>query len=170
MISVIVMRDPISRLLAGDGTVNRKYPNVAKGVGTEEEYWSFAKDRVITNNYALRILSDCDVRDCRGAHTSPVYLEKAKALVRRFTFVLDIECLGEGLDALANVLGFTLNKNDEEIRDLMRNSYEHPNNRDRIPYPEVYEYLLKRNALDIELHEWSKSLALVNCSSVGEPI
>jgi len=40
----------------------------------------------------------------------------------------------------------------------------HQSAKERIPYPEVYEYLLEKNRLDIELYEWSKTLALVNCS------
>jgi hypothetical protein len=104
---VIVMREPISRLLAGDGGVNSKYPaGMRSGAnGTENEnimWWQYATKDARTNNSALSTLAnEC----CQHNHTDPKHLEEAKQLLSRFTLVLDIRCLDEGMEAIANILG-----------------------------------------------------------------
>jgi len=166
LVSMIVLRDPISRLLAGDAFKSRNYPSVAKGNASKEEWMSFARDEILTNNYALHILAGKGC--CQGQDTDLRHLETAKSFLRRMTFVLDIACLDAGMNAIADILGFSLNTRrlDElsEWRELK--SHVHLPSSERIPYPEVYQYLLARNKLDIELYEWSKRLAVVNCSDI----
>ena len=114
----------------------------------------------INDNYALRILSD--VTCCDGNSTDTKYLEMAKELVSRFTFVLDIACLGDGLDKLAEILGFPVS-NSLKTPDK---GHVHPPVDERFPFPRTYEYLKERLKLDIELYEWAKSIALVDCDVV----
>jgi hypothetical protein len=40
------------------------------------------------------------------------------------------------------------------------------NARDRIKNDEVYEYLVKRNKMDIAMYEWSKGISLVRCDEL----
>jgi hypothetical protein len=165
LVSVIIMRDPISRLLAGDGWVAKDHPAVHGTNATEEEWWAFANDtkKGHTNNFALHILAGDPC--CNGKDSDPKYLKSAKALVNRFSVVLDMECLDQGIQALADLLGIEPHRNPK-LKLLKR---DHPPNEERIPYPNVYKYLLERNKLDIELYQWSKRQSLVDCSALRDP-
>jgi hypothetical protein len=161
LVSVIVMREPISRLLAGDGMVARKYPALksgANGTEYEDQWWKYATTEGYTNNYALSKLSTgC----CQRNRTDPKHLEAAKQLLSRFTFVLDIRCLDEGMEAMANILGI------KQLRGGSRpKKTAHISNSDRIRIQEVYDYLLDSNKLDIQLYEWSKTISLVRCDDL----
>ena len=160
LFSVIVMRDPISRLLAGDGWVNKNFPDISRGNATEKDWWGYANNTWFTNNYALRVLAGDGC--CDGAKTDPTYLENAKALMERFSIVLDMECIAEGIEAVGSLLNITLARKDL----LRKKKYIRPSSRERIGHDNVYEFLLDKNRLDIELYEWSKNLALVKCSMV----
>jgi hypothetical protein len=72
--------------------------------------------------------------------------------------VLDIRCLDQGLEAVSRLLNIKLNK--------PRKSRQHWSLRERVGYNDVYDYLLEKIRLDIELYEWFKKLALVDCSMV----
>lgn len=152
LLSIAPMRHPIDRLLSGSEV---QIPN-----GTLHEWWNYARDDRFTDNFAMRILSGYEC--CKGARTSPVFLERAKAMVRRFTYVLDVACMDAGMKAVAD----DLNMQNFALSYVKQNNHKHVHQsaKERIPYPEVYEYLLEKNRLDIELYEWSKTLALVNCS------
>ena len=58
LVSVIITRDPISRLLAGDGITGANYPGYDKGTLNHQGWWDYAKDLNIpnTDNYFLRIV------------------------------------------------------------------------------------------------------------------
>ena len=99
--------------------------------------------------------------------------ERAVSILDRFTVVLDIDCLHEGIQALANLLGLdqkrihdSLLKN-EKGRISKGKTKTHQKQRsslkDRIGYQDVYEYLLEKNKWDIKLYEYSKSVSLVRC-------
>jgi hypothetical protein len=161
LVSVIVMREPISRLLAGDGKFIGKYPAAMLGGYNDTEYenqwWKYATTEGATNNYALSVLSTgC----CQHNQTDPKHLEAAKQLLSRLTFVLDMRCLDEGVEAMAKIL---------EIKPKQRvvtKKTPHASNSDRIRFKEVYDYLLDSNKLDIQLYEWSKSISLVKCDDL----
>ncbi|CAB9512030.1 expressed unknown protein [Seminavis robusta] len=167
LVSFIVMREPISRSLAGDGKMMRKYPTiwdkagVAKN-GTLEDFWQFAQEPVHNNNYALRILSDSTC--CNGSNTDVSYLEEAKEFVSRFTFVIDIACLGDSLQKLADVLGIELTQNTKSAD----SHHQHKTLEERIPYPKVLNYLKEKNKRDIELYEWSKTRSILECSALEQ--
>lgn len=163
LVSIFVAREPISRLLAGDGWVQQNFPGVAHGDGDEDEWWRYANWTHNTNNFALSILAGHGC--CQGANTNRSHLQAAKALLKRFTFVLDLACLTEGLQEIANQLGIELEQRRlaELKRELNHSNHTHASNQERIPYPAVYEYLLERNRLDIELYEWTKTISLVRC-------
>lgn len=166
LVSVLVLREPISRALAGDGGMAKKYPLIWGGGhnASLDEWWRFAREeKEHNNNYALRILSS-DRGCCEGSETKPRYLEKAKKLVQRFTFVLDLACLRESLEQLAALLGLEL-KHGKSLYYAQKPSHKTPLE-ERIPYPKVLQYLKKKNKLDIELYEWSRSLSLVDCQAL----
>jgi len=172
-------------LLAGDGYTHRKWPHL-KVNGTLEQWWEFALDDKNTNNYALRVLAGNGC--CQGNATSREHLETAKSILRRLTFVLDVECLDEGTDAVLELLGISdlirkergsdiNNSGNNNLRRRLQQqrqrllkprSHQHPPPEERIPFREVYEYLRDKNRLDIELYEWSKTRSLVNCTAIRE--
>jgi hypothetical protein len=160
LLSVIIMRNPIDRLLAGDGWISKYYPAILKGNATREEwrqYMNTSRGNKNTNNYALRTLAGKGC--CDGAETNRKHLDVAKGLISRFSIVLDIACLNEGLDALADLLNITVTQKG-------RKSRKHKDAKARIGNDDVYDFLVERNKLDIELFDWSKSLSLVDCSQV----
>ena len=163
LVSIIVMREPISRLLAGDGYVKKKYPGIHDNTASLQDWWDFAHEHHHTNNFALSILAGQSC--CQGEDTDPIHLEHAKELLSRFTFVLDISCLDEGMQAVADELGLGIVIEESKER-AKTHVHKHP--RDRIAYPEVYDYLLERNHLDIELYEWAKTISLVDCEALKE--
>jgi hypothetical protein len=97
---------------------------------------------------------------CR-AITSRKHLQHATTLVRQFSIVLDIQCLDQGLEAVSRLLNIKLNKPEKP-----RKPRQHWSLRERVGYNDVYDYLLEKNHLHIELYEWSKKPALVDCSMV----
>eukprot|EP00588_Corethron_pennatum_P023019 CAMPEP_0194320650 /NCGR_PEP_ID=MMETSP0171-20130528/16920_1 /TAXON_ID=218684 /ORGANISM="Corethron pennatum, Strain L29A3" /LENGTH=369 /DNA_ID=CAMNT_0039078227 /DNA_START=144 /DNA_END=1250 /DNA_ORIENTATION=+ len=146
VLSVIIMRHPMSRMLAKDESFRDKNKR-------QEDYddgdWSkFAMlDR--NDNYALRILAD-DKGCCSGADTSRRYLDGAKELLRKMTYVLDIECLGKGMRKVAEELDITMNWNEKN--EAVHHVHESSEN--RITNRTAYNYLVEKNKLDIELYEW----------------
>lgn len=158
LLSMIVMRDPITRLLAGDGWVRRVFPNVYAGNASHSEWWDFAKSPR-NDNYALRILAGNGC--CQGADTNRTHLQTAKELIQRVSLVLDIACLSQGMEAVASLINITLEPSRKS------GGRAHASARERIGHDDVYEYLVKKNQLDIELYEWSKQFALVNCTQVA---
>jgi len=159
LFSVIIMRDPMSRMLAGSAYTRDNYPGIEENHDLEQ-WRKFANDSFY-DNYALRVLAE-DNTGNQGENTERWHLETAKKLVERFTVVLDIACLDDGMAALADMLNITLNVNTKKKK--RTRTHAHP--RERIGYDEVYEYLLRKFHLDIEMYEWSKAKALVNCSAL----
>jgi hypothetical protein len=157
LFSVLILRDPMKRLLAGDGHVAREYPGVSKGTANRTVLDAYvASNR--TDNFALRILAGKGC--CQGKDTDRKHLEAAKALVQRFSVVIDIECLNESLKLLArNEWNMTLGKIGMGRR--------RASPRERIGNVDVYNQLREKNRLDIELYEWSKTLSYFDCSLVS---
>lgn len=144
------MRHPLERLLSG--THN---PAIDEGTANHSQWWDFSRQAEF-DNFALHRLygKGC----CQGEKTTLQQLQVAQALVRRMTFVMDIDCLNDNMQALAQILGITLNY------DKHRSSgNRHAPLEERYPFRDTYEYLAKRNRRDIELYEWSKALSLVPC-------
>lgn len=163
LLSVFITRHPLERLLAADGYVSSYY-NIFKENATIEDWWEYANSTDgLTDNFMLRVLSnssDC----CQGSATPPQRLQEAMDLVSRFTFILDVECLDEGMEALASVLGIDLGSSLRTNSDMFHS--EHPPLESRFPFPSVYEFLRERNKLDIELYEWTRERSFVNCDAL----
>lgn len=153
------MKDPISRLLARDAWRNRYFPGLLTD-NNKTIWWDFAAMDRITNNYALRVFAGGGC--CDGSTTQRRHLETAKSVLSRFTFILDIECLNEGMMELAKILEIPINKA------IFKKAQKHGPSRDRIPFEDVYDFLAQKNKLDIELYEWAKELSLVNCSALDD--
>ena len=94
------------------------------------------------------------------AETDDSHLERAKALVRRFTFVLDMDCLVPSMQALAERLGL----NSSLISNQSTKSFQSP--KKRIGHKDVYRYLLEKNRLDVKLYKWARGISLVDCSTL----
>jgi hypothetical protein len=158
LVSIYVTRDPISRMFAGSAYVQKHYPFVhnADVEASKEDWMAFAEDDFSSNNYTLRVLAGDGC--CNGTHTERRHLETAKALLSRFTFILDISCLWDGLEAVADQLGLEL----ELPQNHIHKAKTHAPVSER--FPEVYQYMLDRHKLSIELHEWAKENAVVRCN------
>jgi len=155
LLSVIIMRDPISRLLARDGWVSVRHKNIYSGSATEDDWWRYANDTFgDTDNFALRIIAGFPC--CDGEKTDLKYLAYAKALLSRFTIILDMDCLDQSMEAFANLVGIPFKSN-------IKRQPHYPPSSERIPYKNVYNFLLQKNRMDIKLYEWSKNISLVRC-------
>jgi len=93
-------------------------------------------------------------------------------MLNRFTVVLDIACLNDGLDALGRLLGLDMQVVTEKYHNADKKRASKPNRvfkkltpRGLIGYDDVYEYLLEKNRLDIQLYEYSETISLVDCNS-----
>jgi hypothetical protein len=147
-------------MMAGNSYVSSKYPFVYKNEGSKEEWYAFANDDFPGDNYALRVLAGDGC--CNGTDTDPKHLETAKELLSRFTYIVDIACLMDGLEAIADQLHIDLppQKNKKD--------HSHSPVSERVPYPDVYEHMRDRNKLGIELHEWAKERAIVSCDEIAK--
>lgn len=155
LLSLVVLRHPLARMLTTTSVYFReRYPNIHHRNASLEEWWAFAKDPR-NNNFALAQLAD-DPTCCQNAETSSIHVRSAQALLRRTSILVDMECLGESLVALADLLGVTLRKPLPMTKPHLPPEAWMPS--------DVYEYLIYRNRQDIALYEWSKSLSLVRCS------
>jgi hypothetical protein len=138
-----------------------EHPGILHGNATAEQWWKFAQ-KADTDNFGLHILAGEPC--CNGTDTDPKYLDYAKALLSRFSIVLDMDCLKNGADAFADLLGLDIDSSIQESSLRTEQTFQ-----ELIPYPEVLDFLMQRNALDIELYKWSRGLGLVNCSSFEPP-
>jgi len=182
LVSVVVTRDPMSRLLAGDGITGVKYVGYNKGELSRKGWWDYAAYNYErgTDNFFLRILTTTSIQkdepipnhiearvnrtteemmDLFPTGINETHFEHGKALLDKFTFVLDVACLDEGMDALADLLGIAILP--ERRKNGKKHTYATP--RERIGYEDVYEYLVAKNEWDIALYEYSKTISLVKC-------
>lgn len=179
LVSVMIIRHPISRLLAKSSYAFQLNLKTRKGWDT---YIHHNRNPKIddTNNFQLRRLSDDPGKCCQGNETSRSHLEAAKKLLQRFTFVIDIACLDDGLEAIARELGFKLRTDVEKEKQMVNlPGYKLPQNiqvqqftnlpyRERVGFDDIYEFLLDHNKLDIELYEWAQTnLAIVKCGELN---
>ena len=161
LVSILVVRDPLTRMLAHDKRAAQRWPALfdtttaalSSSSERKQQWWAFARSPY-TDNFALRVLSNPDC--CSGAHTPRQFLQQAKELVERFTIVLDMACLDEGLKAAAQVLGLG------DIA-LVQKPTVHKTPQERIGEEDVYEFLRSKNRLDMEFYEWARTRALVQC-------
>jgi len=185
VLSVVITRDPMSRLLAGDGAVGKRYPGFDENGLSREGWWNYAVygDDNGTDNFFLRILTALDrptqkrnvknhVKKGFNRTTEELIelfptgideeiFEQSKSLLDQFTIVLDIACLNEGMDALADLLHIQLPPQGKK-----RKNHTHAAPRERIGYDDVYEYLLAKNQWGIALYEYSKTISLVRCDDL----
>lgn len=160
VLSIYVARDPLTRMLAYDKKAAELWPAVfGARVNPDQahsQWWAFARSPY-TDNFALRALTSKEC--CRGSHTPQKYLELAKALLERFSIILDMDCLEDGLEAVADLLGLQI---------ALPQKKPQTSAQERIPEPELYEFLRSKNRMDIELYEFAKSRSLVKCRNRNE--
>jgi hypothetical protein len=163
IVSVFLTRHPLERMLSGDAYVGTHYA-ILKGTASHQQWWDFAHmtDHGYTDNVMLRVLSN-DSRCCQGADTPRERLDEAVELLSRFTFILDTNCLDEGMVALATLLGLDEVAN-ASMKQVQRLHHVHPADvASRYPYRDVYDHLVRKNHLDLELYRWTQQQALVQC-------
>ena len=145
LVSIIVMRNPMDRLLTEVGAHYVKN-------GTSEEWWDYAR-HFQTNNYALKAITSYE-GCCDGENTPESFVDTAKSYLQRFTFVIDMNCFDASLKVLSSILG---------LNDTAKPGKHHPTAKERINNDTLYDYLLRRNSKDIELYKWAKERSLVKC-------
>jgi hypothetical protein len=160
VLSIYVARDPMTRMLAYDKKGAELWPAVfGARINPDQahsQWWAFARSPY-TDNFALRALTSSEC--CHGSHTSKKFLEQGKALLERFSIILDMDCLEEGLEAVADLLALQI---------ALPQKKNQAGARERIPEAEVYDFLVAKNSMDIELYELAKTRSLVKCNSYRE--
>lgn len=164
LLSVVITRDPMSRLLAGDGRIGGLYPGYNTGTLDHAGWWRYATDArsIATDNFFLRIIGGETSKASPTLNRS--HFEHAAHMLRRFTFVLDVACLNEGMLALAKLL--TLHGLRLENNRKAKAAVHSRSTRERIGFNDIYQYLVKKNEWDIELYEYSKTISLVRCDAL----
>ena len=152
MVSVIIMRDPLERFLAG-GKCGEYHEKRMGPLDTPSKWWDYANSDC-ADNFALKILSPYPTC-CSGSHTDPKHLDGAKQLLRRFTFIIDQECLNESM--IAKVLNIT----NYSPSTIDRHHKIHLSARERINNDTLFEFLNHRFQQDINLYKWSKRQSIV---------
>lgn len=130
-LSVVITRDPISRLLAGDGLMQNEYRGYDTGTLSHAGWWDYASNRENTDNFFLRQMEGTryksrivpkPVKGENGFTYSDDNLptidrlrtffdieesnyHDAVSMLNRFTIVLDIACLSDGFEAMIDLLG-----------------------------------------------------------------
>jgi len=160
VVSVVIMRNPMDRLLAGDAISEAIYGKPP--TRTAQQWWDYAHDDAFTNNYALRVFSGGDV--------SEVGLTKAKSLLNRMTYIMDQACLNDNMAKLGDILGWDMTRLFYRFRSKQRILQTRPSARERIANDTLYDFLVERNKHDIELYEWSKKQSLVVCGGDSDAI
>mmetsp|Transcript_20080 Transcript_20080/g.31580 ORF Transcript_20080/g.31580 Transcript_20080/m.31580 type:complete len:239 (-) Transcript_20080:397-1113(-) len=163
LVSMIVMRDPMGRFLAGGkcGGFQEKIPNDPTNE-TQDLYWEYANSHC-ADNFALRVLAPNATCGIDGADTTLACLEGAKALLRRFTFILDQECLNDSMVALGDALHLNITRETFENRHHHHKTHSVLLVRERLGNDTLYEFVRHRFRRDIELYEWSKTRSIVKC-------
>eukprot|EP00804_Cyclotella_cryptica_P005830 CCRYP_000129-RA/>CCRYP_000129-RA protein AED:0.04 eAED:0.02 QI:0/1/0.33/1/1/1/3/15/851 len=166
LVSLIVMRNPLDRFLAGGkcGRLHNSAINEADPEPSEEVqrlFWEYANDRC-ADNYALRVLAN--TADCNEQNMNECF-ESAKSLLERFTFILDEDCLNEGMEAMSAQLHLGITRDSFESR----LHHGHNSAQERINNDTLYEFLLEKFHYDIALYEWSKNMSIVRCNGLAKP-
>lgn len=155
LVSVLIVKDPIDRIFGGGISLNKKYGN--SDDRNQTAWWEYAQGSN-TDNFALHKLTP---KPCpSGADTPLECLEAAQDLVKRFTFVIDIACLDQSMAVLAEQLGWNLIPTPKHLHHI------HPSAAERLGNATLHNWLRRRNRRDIELYEWAKHRAILNCSAL----
>lgn len=168
LVSVLIVKDPIDRLLSGGPLIHDRWGKVGKVKGVEKpdrrkkwpvrtqaQWWSYAHSR-FTNNFALDKLTP---EWCNKGDYSLKCLEAAKGLVRSFTFVIDIACLDQSMEILADRLGWSPLTVEPHIYRADAAA--------RIGNSTLHEFLKQRNRRDIELYHWARDRAILKCPELS---
>jgi hypothetical protein len=196
LVSVLVTRDPMTRLMAGDGTIDKKYPGIMTQELNRSRWWDYATydNQKQSDNFFLRILSSTkqpsrtseEQRAARNHIEEGIdkttnelmelfptgldesHLEHGKSLMDRFTFVLDVACFDVGMDAMGNLLQMGLPPLYKPSKSTIKSKSgtKSLSTKERIGYDDVYEYLEAKNEWDIKLYEYSKTISIVNCDAL----
>jgi len=158
IVSILAVRDPIDRLLAGDGFQSSFGPVVSVRDGGDPlrkwtaVHWDKYAHSAFTDSYQLRILA--------GGGADQAALARAQALTKRMTYVLDLACFHDNLEALARHLGWHYN---------FGTVAQHPHTTtpivNRLHNYTLLNELKSRNRYDIEFYRWAQKRALVVCGA-----
>jgi hypothetical protein len=155
LVSIIVLRHPIDRFLAGGKCGSFHKSIQGDPTGTPEDnvkWWEYANSDC-ADNYALRVLAP-NRTCCSDDDTN-----SAKSLIKRFTFVIDQNCLDESLLAVESKLN--MRRPDNSKAQFLHKT--HPSARERIGNETLWQFLNHKFRHDIDLYEWSKNISIVKC-------
>jgi len=180
---------------AGDGFAGKVYPGFNIGELDHNGWWMYATDDTLgnklqTDNFFLRNFLGKKGGNKKKTNNTIDYNDKdftppelayplnetdyndAVELLNRFTYVLDIQCLSEGMIKIAKQLELNMDGVQAKIK-LDQSSYHNRrkkhslSNLERIGYDDVYQYLMNKNKWDIEIYKYSKSISVINCSHLS---
>jgi hypothetical protein len=165
LLSVVIMRDPLERFMAG-GKCGKFHQSIKKDLAQDPSlnhlYWQYANDKC-ADNFALRVFTGSP-GCCNGKATNITYLEQAKQQLDQFTIIIDQTCETESILAMSRLLHLNLTVDDTSSNKHMVRS--HPPMRERLNNDTLYEYLQEKFKLDIELYEYAKSISVLDCSTM----
>jgi competence protein ComGC len=169
LLSVVIMRHPLERFLAG-GKCGKFRKSIEKDLAEDPSlnhlYWQYANDWC-ADNFALRVFTGSP-GCCKGAETKFAYLEQAKQQIDQFTILIDQTCETESIVAMSELLH--LNLTVPAASRSQRPVKTHPPVRDRLRNDTLYHYLQEKFKLDMELYEYAKSKSILDCSTLTKNI
>ena len=144
LLSVLITRHPLSRLLAGSRIAKKKYNGFNDGTLSHSGWWDYASnpERKETDNFFLRIIEgtrrikrDINKTVSEGYIYSEDNLpsvdslrgyfdldesnyQNAVSMLNRFSIVLDISCLDDGFVALNKLLGLNGTLVDQRMQKM----------------------------------------------------
>ena len=193
LLTLLVMRDPIERLLAGDGRLAMYGPNPDRRralngderrrrtvvvTRTATAWDEYALHSYYADNYALRILGDrTDDVDIQYNISIPWNVPQQNL---RPDDVVDADTIAraklvvQGASVVIDqaCLAESLQRLAERLNFFpngtrsefkLRPKREHASARQRVGNDTLYDLLVARNRYDIELYHWSKKHAIVHC-------
>jgi hypothetical protein len=165
ILTVLVVRDPLQRMLSEDGTAMDKYPE-AFGHPMGANFTRYMTDHM-ANDYAFGILA---------GRTNPVdtalgpRMTRAKFTVESASVVLDQSCLAQGLCKFCHLVGWDrcgryANDLDSEYMGTPEAvcTKNHMWASSIVRFGTFFQEALRRNAAGIELYLYAKLRALQTC-------
>jgi hypothetical protein len=188
ILSVFIARDPMQRLLSGDGTMNSKYPEAYPDSKLKpRNFHRFAMETPPqASDYAMNILAGTLAEELVWTPGTPfpkrkasvvedgdgdrkVAFEIAKNCIDQFSIILDQACFGRSICAFCSLLGwdnchrYHVGWRSSDPREAACPEKLWVSTQHVIQPREDWELLLSENTLGIEVYKRAKERALKKC-------